>query len=136
MDRFFRDGRSLKPQGQLEELRLPPRRIRLQRLSLPKRRRKPRHRGLSRPHQTLLLRSAPEIRPPPPLTAGDGFRTRLLGRTTPRRGIGRAQVGDPLQDWGEQLPRGNLADRPGKAIPGKHFGKKRCKETFKIAKDS
>jgi hypothetical protein len=64
---------------------------RLQRFPPQKRRRKPRHRGLSRPHKTLLLRSAPEIRPPSThRTAGDGFRTRLVGRTTSPRGTRRA----------------------------------------------
>ena len=78
----------------------------LQGCLMQKHRRKSRPCGLSRLHKTRLLRSAPEIRPPSTLpTASDGFRTRLWGRTTSPRGTGRAQVGDPIQDAGEPLPR-------------------------------
>src|SRR6516162_5760804 len=92
---------------------------RLQRFSPEKRRREPPHRGLSPAQERLLLRSAPEIRPPgAPRTPGHGFRTLLSGRPTSPRGTGRAQAGDPLQDSGEQLPRdGDFRQLEGE-VPG------------------
>ena len=91
----------------------------MQRYSLKKRRQYPLRRGLSPAHQTLLLRSPSEIRPPgAPRTPGDGLRTRWSGRPTSARGTGQAQPGDPLQNPGEQLPRdGDFRQLEGE-VPG------------------
>ena len=64
------------------------------------------HRGLSPACQTLLLCSAPEIRPPgAPRTPGDGFRTRLSGRPTSPRGKGQRSRPIRFRIGREQLPR-------------------------------